>query len=155
MISLASVIADVPLFEGMDPAYVELLAGCASNTRFDAGEHIFRHDDPADRFYVIRHGHVSHEFFGDFHSNVAMRTLKEGDILGWAWLIPPYRRQMDARAMALTRAVAFDGTCLRGKCEQDPRLGYELMQKFTQLMVQTLRATQLQLMDLYGDPAKD
>ena len=37
MKSLASVISGVPLFEEMDPAYVELLAGCASNTRFDAG----------------------------------------------------------------------------------------------------------------------
>ena len=155
MKSMASVIAEVPLFKEMRPEYVELLSGCASNTKFDAGEYIYRQGEPADRFYVIRHGRVSQELFVPQRGPLTVRTVKEGEILGWAWLIPPYERQLDARAIVLTRALAIDGACLRGKCEQDPRLGYELMQMFAQVMVKTLQAARLQIMDVYGSPSPD
>ena len=51
-------------------------------------------------------------------------------MLGWSWLFPPYLWSSDARAVGVTRAVALDGVCLRGKCDADPRLGYELMRRF-------------------------
>ena len=37
------------------------------------------------------------------------------------------------------RAIAFDGACLRGKCEDDPALGYELMRRFARVMVERLQ----------------
>ena len=51
------------------------------------------------------------------------------------------------------RALAFDGACLRGKCEADPGLGYALMQRFAPVMIERLQATRLRLLDLYGDVA--
>jgi hypothetical protein len=50
----------------------------------------------------------------------------------------------------LTRAIAFDGTCLRTKCEQDHDLGYELMKRFARVMIERVRATRIQLLDVYG-----
>lgn len=155
MKTLDSVLLEVPLFQGLDPEYLRLMAGCASNVRFRAGEQIYRHGDPADRFYVIRHGRVALEVHVPQRGAVVVQTLKEGDVLGWSWLVPPYERHMDARAIHLTRAVAFDGTCLRGKCDEDPRLGYDLMRKFTHQMVKTLQAARLQLLDIYGHPGGD
>ncbi|HEY8662787.1 MAG TPA: hypothetical protein VIL68_04150, partial [Propionibacteriaceae bacterium] len=55
-----------------------------------------------------------------------------------------------ARASEATGVVAFDGACLRGKCEEDPRLGYEFMQRVTQVMNGRLVAAQVRLLDLYG-----
>jgi len=34
--------------------------------------------------------------------------------------------------------VAFDGACLRGKCEADHELGYQLMSRFAANLVQRL-----------------
>ena len=70
--------------------------------------------------------------------------------MGWSWLVPPYRSTFDARAAEATGVVAFDGACLRGKCEQDPRLGYELMQRVSKVMNGRLVAAQVRLLDLYG-----
>jgi hypothetical protein len=47
--------------------------------------------------------------------------------------------------------VEFDGACLRGKCDADPQLGYVLLTRFTQVLVERLQATRFQLMDVYGD----
>jgi hypothetical protein len=72
-------------------------------------------------------------------------------VVGWSWLIPPYTWLFDARAVEPTGAVSFDGLCLRGKCEEDPRLGYELMKLVSQVMFSRLVAARVRLLDLYGD----
>jgi CRP-like cAMP-binding protein len=53
---LDGVLAGVRFFEGMDPDALVLLAGCAGNVGFRAGETVFREGDPADVFYVVRRG---------------------------------------------------------------------------------------------------
>lgn len=152
--AIDSLLAQHPFFAGLDPAYLELIAGCASNVRFEAGEVIFQEGDAADRFYLLRFGRVKLEIFSPAMGAVAVETVGEGDVLGFSWLLPPYRWHHDARAVELTRALAFDGECLRGKCEHDPRLGYELMQRFAQVIVRRLRGAELQLLDLYGHAAR-
>jgi CRP-like cAMP-binding protein len=155
MKGLEAVLERVPLFADLEPGDLELLAGCASNVRFEAGESIYRQGDPADRFWVVRHGRVALDMYVPQRGPVTIQTLGEGDLLGWSWLVPPYQRNLDAYAQVLTRAVAFDASCLRGKCVEDPRLGFLMMQKFASLMVKTLKATQLQLMDIYGHSSRD
>src|SRR5664279_626194 len=78
-------------------------------------------------------------------------TADAGDVVGWSWLVPPYRWLFDARAVEPTGAVSFDGRCLRGKCDQDPHLGYELMKLVTQVMFSRLTAARVRLLDLYGN----
>ena len=48
--------------------------------------------------------------------------------------------------------IAFDGACLRGKCDADHELGYQLMRRFAAVIVERLQATRLQLLDVYGQP---
>ena len=42
MENLESILAHHPFFEGLDARYVQLVAGCGSNAKFDAGEFLFR-----------------------------------------------------------------------------------------------------------------
>jgi hypothetical protein len=78
-----------------------------------------------------------------------IQTLDADDVLGWSWLFPPHEWFFDARALELTRAIALDGKCLRGKCEADQRMGYQLMKRFSALVVERLQATRMQLINLY------
>ena len=139
-----------PFFQGLDEQYIHLLVGCASNVRFDAGQYVFREHDEANHFYLIRHGRVSLEIFVPERGTIAIQTISEGDVLGWSWLIPPYKWRFDARAVDLTRAIALDGRCLRGKCEEDHDLGYELLNRFVHIIEDRLAATRMQLLDVYG-----
>jgi CRP/FNR family cyclic AMP-dependent transcriptional regulator len=76
--------------------------------------------------------------------------LREGDILDGAWLVPPYRWTFAGRAAELVRALGVNARCLREKCEADHDLGYELMKRFASAMGERLRATRLQVVDVYG-----
>jgi len=151
METIDALLRDVPLFNGLSDDYVGLIAGCGSNVVFGPDEVLFREGDTADTFYVIRHGRVAVETFVPSSGPMTIETIEPGEIVGWSWLFPPYRWQFDARAVTTLRATAFDGACLRGKCEEDPRLGYELMTRFAQVIVDRLQWTRLRLLDLYGN----
>jgi len=152
--TLDSILAEHPFLKGLAPSQIELIAGCASNVRFNKGDYIFREDEEADRFYLIRHGLIALDVFVPQRGPVTIDTIQEGEVLGWSWLFPPYRWHFDARALQLTRAVAFDGKCLREKCDKDSRLGYELVMRFSQIIMQRLQSARLQLLDLYGDTTR-
>jgi CRP/FNR family cyclic AMP-dependent transcriptional regulator len=149
MENLERMLTEHPFFKGLNKRCLQLLVGCASNVRFDAGQVIFREGEEADLFFLIRHGKVAVETFAPNRGAVIIQTLGEGDLLGWSWLIEPYRWRFEARAVELTRAIALDGACLRGKCEEDHELGYELMRRVAHVIEHRLQATRLQLLDVY------
>jgi CRP-like cAMP-binding protein len=151
--TLEGIISEHPFFKGLAEQYITLVAGCAKNARFGEGEIIFRESDAADQFYFIREGLVAVELMIPQRGYSTLQTVGEGDVLGWSWLMPPYRWRFGARTLQPTRALAFDGKCLRNKCEEDHDLGYELLKRFTFVVTERLEATRLQLLDLYGAPA--
>lgn len=153
METLEPILAQHPFLKDLEPRHLQTIVGCAANVRFDAGQFIFREGEAAKHFYIIRHGKTALEIFVPGRGPVTIQTLGAGDVLGWSWLFPPYRWHFDARAIELTRAIALDGECLRGKCEADHDLGYELIKRFANVIVERLQATRLQLLDVYGEHA--
>jgi CRP/FNR family transcriptional regulator, cyclic AMP receptor protein len=153
MKTLDEVVAESPVFAGMADEHLELIAGCAQNTGFEAGRFLFHEGSPADTFYLVRHGRVSLETFIPGRGALTVETVDEGDVVGWSWLFPPYRWHFDARALDMVRAVVFDAACLRGKCDDDHALGYELLGRFSPVMLDRLQATRVQLLDVYGSTA--
>jgi CRP/FNR family cyclic AMP-dependent transcriptional regulator len=153
MNTVADLLHDAPFFAGLRPEWIELIAGCGSNVSFSAGAPIFREGDTADAFYLLRHGSVALEAHQPARGPLIIQTIAAGDVLGWSWLFPPYRWHFDAHALSDLRATAFDGACLRGKCEADPALGFQLVSRFAQTLITRLQAARLQLLDIYGDAA--
>jgi CRP-like cAMP-binding protein len=150
METIDALLAEHPFFAGFDAEHGRLVAGCSRNCRFDAGEYLFREGGSADEFFLIRHGKVALEITAPGRTPIVFSTLGAGEIAGASWLVPPYRWMFDARAVELTRAIGVDATCLRGKCEADPRLGYEMMKRLVPVLLQRLQATRLQILDVYG-----
>ncbi len=150
MENLSKIIAEHPFLNELAKEHIDLITGCASNVVFKPNEFLFSEGDSADHFYIIRHGRVVIQTHVPERGTIDIQTRGEGDITGWSWLVPPYRWHFDAKATELTRAVKFDGKCLREKLENDHSLGYELMRRFTLIMAERLEATRLQLMDVYG-----
>jgi CRP-like cAMP-binding protein len=148
--SIADLLSEVPTFVGLSEQHRELVGGCGQNVVFGQGEYVLREGDPANAFHAIRRGSVALELGAP--STLVIETLHAGDVLGWSWLFPPYRIRYDARAMEEVHAIAFDGACLRDKCEADHDLGYELMKRFAQIITTRLQATRLRLLDVYGTP---
>lgn len=150
MKSIDEILAQHPFIEGLDGDTVALIAGCASNARFAAGDYLFRESEGADSFYLVRQGTVALEMHVPGRDSVVFLTLKEGEMLGMSWLFPPYQWSYDARAVELTRVFQFDARCLRDKCERDNRVGYQLMKRFVPPLIERLQTARMQSVDLYG-----
>ncbi len=150
MQTLEPILAKHPFFEGLEPKYLQLITGCASNVRFEAGTYIFHEGEAASHFSIIRQGKVALETFAASRGPITIETIEAGEVLGWSWLFPPYRWHFDARVVEPARAIVLDGVCLRTKGETDHDLGYELVKRVAQIMMQRLQATRLQLLDVYG-----
>ena len=152
MRSIADNLSSNPFFAGLDAASVSELAGCAVNEHIRAGEYLFREGRRADHFYVVTRGRIALELFSPASGPHVLDSAGEGEILDWPWLIPPHRWFFDGRAVGPTSVISLDAACLRGKCDADPRLGYELAMRAAQTMSQRLQATRARLLDMYGTP---
>jgi len=150
MEGLERILKEHPFFAAFEPEHTKLLAGCAQNHRFAAGQYLFREGEPANEFFLIRHGKVALEIAAPGKPPIVFETLGDGEIAGASWLVPPYRWMFDVRAVVLTRAIGIDAECLRGKCDADHNLGYEMMKRFLSVLVKRLDATRLQILDVYG-----
>jgi len=147
---LERILREHSFFAGLGDAFLALVSGCARNVRFEAGHYLFHEGEPANEFYLLRHGRVALELHAPGRGPITFQTLGEGEIVGVSWLIPPYRWAYDARALTLVRAIGVDAACLRQKCEADHDLGYEMMKRVTSVLIQRLQTTRLQILDVYG-----
>jgi len=153
--TLEELIGVAPVFAGLVPEHLALIAGCGRNNRVEAGAFLLREGDPANRFFLIRRGRVALEVHAPGRAALRIETLQVGDVVGWSWLFEPFRWQLDGRTIEPCELIEFDGACLRGKCDTDHELGYQLMRRFARNIVDRLQATRLQLLDVYGDaPAR-
>ena len=103
----------------------------------------------------MRQGRVALEIFVPGRGAVTVATMCPGDVVGFSWLLPPYELRFDVRALTAVQGLEFDGRSLRDKCGADPRLGYELISRFSRLMAKRVESMSLQLMDVYGEHATE
>lgn len=148
---IRTLLAENSFFEGMPDAHLETMAGCGKLVHFKESEFLLRGGSEADTFYLIRDGHVSIEGHDPASGPLSVARVSAGGITGYSWLFPPYRNHFDSRALTSVHALALDGACLRNKAEADHELGYHLMKRFAQVMLDRLQAARLQMLDVYAN----
>ncbi len=140
-------VAAHPFLIGMGDRHIRLLADCAMRCHFHAGEVIFREGEAANRFYLIERGKIVLES-STLGEPVQFEEIKDGDLLGWSWLFPPYAWHFTARALEETTAIFFYGTILREYCEKDHSLGFELFKRMSVVMLRRLQAARQKLLSV-------
>ncbi|OFW67715.1 MAG: hypothetical protein A2Z12_01675 [Actinobacteria bacterium RBG_16_68_21] len=137
--------------KGADSDFIMHLAACGPVERtWEVGRSILGLGDPADRLYLIVEGDVSIELHAPGGPPTVIQTLGGGDVLGWSWIIPPYRWAFDANALTPVRALSIDAARLRTAMTDDPSFGYAMLSRLLVAIADRLQATRLQLLDLYG-----
>jgi CRP-like cAMP-binding protein len=138
-------LAAQPFLQGMNARQLESLSANSMIAEFKADERVLNESGVANRFYLILEGQVELESPRPEGGAIHIQTLGAGDVLGWSWLFPPHFWHFDARAVTPTKAIFFYGTRLRELCEQDHDLGYELMKRVSEIVIQRLQAARNEL----------
>lgn len=146
---MKSVLAAHPFLEGLPEKYIDLLSRLAFEVHFEQDETIFREGDPSSLFFLILSGKVALEM-GAPGRQIIIQTLEAGDELGWSSLLENTSKQFRARCLEPVRALAFDGARVVNLCEEDHEFGYHIMRRALALVAERLRATRLQVLDVYS-----
>lgn len=152
MQSIENYLSSHKFFSGLDQTYIKFLAGAASELKLKEGDALFKQGERADRFYLLRNGQISIQVPALMGPIMEIQTLGEDQILGWSWLIAPYRWSFLARAVSDSEVVEFDGSAILAHCEHDPKFGYELFKRFAALMSERLDAARQKMMDQWDPP---
>jgi len=134
-----------PCFAGIGQETLRKLAMLAEEKLFPAGTTLFREWDRADWFYVILGGEVHVQYRTPKGEARTVDTLHEGDILVWSALVEPYRTTGVGTTARETRVVALPAASLRELCQDDPRLGFNLMAEVVRLLAARLDSTRVQI----------
>jgi CRP-like cAMP-binding protein len=146
--NLSEVLRQHPFLAQLSDHHMDVLVGCATNVHVPEGTTMIHEGQIANKFVLIRTGRVALEMDVSPRGPLRVQTVGPGDVLGWSWLISPYRWHFTGMAVADVRAVALDGECLRSKCEKDHDFGYEMLKRLASVMERRLEATRRQLVDL-------
>jgi CRP/FNR family transcriptional regulator, cyclic AMP receptor protein len=141
--SIRTYLAQAAFFRGLSSEHLDQLASYGSAMRYSAQQRLFKSDTDADKFYIVRDGKVAVEIPAVEGEPLRLQSLGNHGVLGWSWLIPPYRWLFDARALVASDIIVMDGVKLRAHCESDQALGYQLFKRFAVLMNERLNASRV------------
>lgn len=128
------------------PDQAEALSLLATQVEFRPGETIFGQREAADGFYLIEKGEVSLEYEVPGKRKVQIQRIGPGELLGLSWLFEPYRWEFSATAISGGTAKFLRAVDVRKQCDQDPKLGYKLMEEVAKVLTARLHATRHKLL---------
>jgi len=147
---IKQVLSDAPVFQGMNSEYVERLAAYALEREVENGTCLFRSGDPAKHFYLLIEGHISIEIPAVSGPTLQVQRLQPVRVLGWSWLLPPFKWSFNARAEVDSTVLEFDGAAVLKECESDPEFGFEVIKRFSGLMAERLDAAHKKMMEQWS-----
>lgn len=142
-----------PFVAAFSAAHVQRLAALAAPVHFDTDQVIFHEGDDYSVFYLLGEGRVSLELQLPGHL-LRVQTLYGGDELDWSAVLPHAGKHFQARALTPVTALAFEGEALLASFRDDPAFGLAFMLRLMGVVSERLRATRVQLVDIYSKEAR-
>jgi CRP-like cAMP-binding protein len=139
---------------GLTAQQAARLAEVATAIAVPAGHRFFHEGGQATRFWLIRTGQVALDLQVPGRPRLIVETLGPGDELGLSWLSESMQWQLGAAAQVPTTAFELDGPAVRGLCERDCELGWELARRMLTVASGRLQAARIRLVDLYSSPVQ-
>jgi CRP-like cAMP-binding protein len=142
-------LSDLSFMSGLDTGQRERIAEMSTPVQWSAGTTVFREGDQDSLVYVLEEGRVAIEITVPGRGRMAVLTVGPGEVFGWSSLFHQRPKTAAARAIEPTKALALDAARLRALCDADPQLGYVLTRRILEVVSERLKATRMQLVDIY------
>jgi CRP-like cAMP-binding protein len=139
----------IEFLRDLESEHLETLSGMAKEVTFEEDEIIFREGSIGEQVYLIQQGQVAIEVYSSGRTGTIILTVGPGQLLGWSSFFSGKHKTAKSRAVTPTRAIAIDAPKLRAACEADHDLGYLLGWRVAEVIANRLKATRMQLLDIY------
>jgi len=140
-----------PLFAGQDAEMLKQIAMLAHKKEAEADNILFFEGEVAKTLYIVLDGGVTLTMnIGEIGEQrvESLEPLRDGEVVGWSALVPPYVYNLGAQAAEKTDLIAIDGVALRQLLDDNPVYGYYFMKELGKVIGQRLISKCTQLMSL-------
>ena len=134
-------LSKVPLFSGLTPAALELVAGVAHEETHATGTVIFEHGDVGDKLYIILSGRVRISRNVPGMGEEALAVLNPGAIFGEMALLDDTPRSADARVHERCRLLIIKREAFEDLLFLHKDLAYEVLWSMVRILSSRLRET--------------
>lgn len=142
-----------PFVAEFRPEHREKLAAIGKKVQFEAGQVIFHEGELWSVFYLLKEGMVALEL-ESAERVLRVQTLYAGDEFDWSALLPAAGKHFQARALTPVTALGFEAEQLQAAFKADAEFGLAFMLRLMGVVSERLRATRVQLMDMYSPEAR-
>ena len=142
-----------PFLRGLPSDQLQRLTPYARMVLRHPGYRLFSEGGRANHFWLVRSGVVALDFQVRGRGDIVIERVGPDAVVGWSWLVPPYRWSLGAVVADECRAVEFEAAGVRAVIGDDPVLGRELTSRFLAVMADRLAAARRRLAELYGYPS--
>ena len=149
---IRQIMSENSFFADLKDEHLDFLVSTAHFLNANADEVLFRQGDPARTFYLCLSGKVTVEVPAIQGPGLQLQTLGAGQMIGWSWLIDPYRWDFQARVISASKMIEFDGEAILAQCDKDNAFGYELFKRFTNMMSERLTSARRKMMEQWTAP---
>jgi CRP-like cAMP-binding protein len=125
---IKDLLAEVPLFEGLAEADLNIIAQRARQRRYKEGDTIFHRNDPGVALYVICTGKVKIHNETPDGTDCIIAILDVGDFFGELAVIDGEERSADATTLAPTELLMLTRDDLHDIIQRYPRISLHLLQ---------------------------
>ena len=106
--------------------------------KFDRDEILFRENDPAERFYMMRSGNVLLEQRISNKVTACIGSIKPGFSFGWSAMVENGLYTVDAVCLEPSEIYSFKRNRIQKLFEQDPEMGLRMYQRLVVIIKKRL-----------------
>jgi CRP/FNR family transcriptional regulator, cyclic AMP receptor protein len=134
------------LFHGLRDDELKTIAASAQEVRFTAGAVLFEEDSVGDDLWILHTGLLQVEILlPGSREGVGIAQVRPNETVGELALIDGHRRSATARASTDVVLYRFRRSELLKAADENPHLGFVLMQNLARIVTRRLRDTNLAL----------
>ena len=158
-------------FSDVDPDALEAIANKGEILEFKAEDAIFHVDEPATHFYGLLEGEVDlvlvfkdkvlktdieyeeaiQATMVDEEKEIIVDTVTAGQVFGWASIVGPSKRTVNAECSEDSRVIAIAADELKAMFDKDHTLGYTIMKRLSNIIARRLRNRTDKLIETWGE----
>ncbi len=147
----ATLLAKVPIFTSLKPAYLSELASKVRIRNYRRGEVIFHKDDPGPTLHIIKTGKVKITTYSSEGEEVILSIMTENELFGELSLLDGKPRSANATAIEATQVLVLQQHDFLDTMEKHPEIAREIMAALSERLRQTNRLLEdVVFLDLSG-----
>jgi CRP/FNR family cyclic AMP-dependent transcriptional regulator len=145
---LKSLLAQVPLFEGLGDEALDQILPLVEPVTLPPGLTVFGQDTPTLYFYILTRGEVVIQFKPEDGPALNVTTIQPGGIFGWSAALCRDSYTSAAITRQECQALRIIGRELHRLCQQHPRTGGIILDRLSNEITNRLYNTHDQVMNL-------